>query len=82
MAERKPLTIWIVSGEESGDQLGAKLMRSLKARLGAEHLRFSGVGGHAMTKEGLSSLFPLEEIAVMGISAVIARLPPSSNAFG
>ncbi len=75
MAENKPLTVWIVSGEESGDQLGAKLMRSLKARLGAERLRFGGVGGHAMRKEGLNSLFPLEEIAVMGFSAVIARLP-------
>ncbi|MBJ6126725.1 lipid-A-disaccharide synthase [Microvirga splendida] len=75
MSESKPLTIWIVSGEESGDQLGAKLMRSLKARLGAERLRFGGVGGHAMAKEGLNSLFPLEDIAVMGISAVIARLP-------
>jgi lipid-A-disaccharide synthase len=75
LADGKPLTIWIVSGEESGDQLGAKLMRSLKARLGAERLRFGGVGGHAMAKEGLSSLFPLQEIAVMGISAVIARLP-------
>ncbi|EIM29686.1 lipid-A-disaccharide synthase [Microvirga lotononidis] len=75
MAEDKPLTIWIVSGEESGDQLGAKLMRSLKARFGRERLRFGGVGGHAMEREGLQSLFPLEEIAVMGFSAVIARLP-------
>jgi lipid-A-disaccharide synthase len=75
VAEDKPLTIWIVSGEESGDQLGAKLMRSLKARFGGERLRFGGVGGHAMGKEGLKSLFPLEEIAVMGFSAVIARLP-------
>lgn len=75
MVEEKPLTIWIVSGEESGDQLGAKLMRSLKARLGSGRLRFGGVGGHAMEREGLKSLFPLEEIAVMGFSAVIARLP-------
>jgi lipid-A-disaccharide synthase len=75
LAEEKPLTIWIVSGEESGDQLGAKLMRSLKTRFGSERLRFGGVGGHAMEKEGLRSLFPLEEIAVMGFSAVIARLP-------
>jgi lipid-A-disaccharide synthase len=75
LAEEKPLTIWIVSGEESGDQLGAKLIRSLKARLGSERLHFGGVGGHAMAKEGLKSLFPLEEIAVMGFSAVIARLP-------
>ncbi len=75
VTETKPLSIWIVSGEESGDQLGAKLMRGLKARLGAEHLRFGGVGGHAMEREGLKSLFPLEEISVMGFSAVIARLP-------
>jgi len=75
LPETKPLTIWIVSGEESGDQLGAKLMRSLKTRLGADNLRFGGVGGHAMAREGLTSLFPLEEIAVMGFSAVIARLP-------
>jgi lipid-A-disaccharide synthase len=73
--ETKPLSIWIVSGEESGDQLGAKLMRALKARLGSERLRFGGVGGHAMGREGLQSLFPLEDIAVMGFSAVIARLP-------
>jgi lipid-A-disaccharide synthase len=75
LPDSRSLTIWIVSGEESGDQLGAKLMRSLKERLGAERLRFGGVGGHAMAKEGLNSLFPLEEIAVMGFSAVIARLP-------
>jgi lipid-A-disaccharide synthase len=73
--EEKPLTIWIVSGEESGDQLGAKLMRALKGRLGPDRLHFGGVGGHAMAQAGLESLFPLEDIAVMGISAVIARLP-------
>jgi lipid-A-disaccharide synthase len=73
MAERR--TIWIVSGEESGDQLGAKLMRALKARLGADSLTWGGVGGHAMTAEGLESLFPLEDIAVMGFTAVVARLP-------
>lgn len=75
VSDTAPLRIWIVSGEESGDQLGAKLMRSLKARLGADRLRFDGVGGHAMEREGLKSLFPLADIAVMGFSAVIARLP-------
>ena len=75
MAETKPLKIWIVSGEESGDQLGAKLICALKTRFGTERLRFGGVGGHAMEAEGLKSLFPLEDIAVMGIVAVIGRLP-------
>jgi lipid-A-disaccharide synthase len=69
------LTIWIVCGEESGDQLGAKLMRALRARLGENRLRFGGVGGQAMAGEGLNSVFPLHDIAVMGFTAVIAQLP-------
>jgi lipid-A-disaccharide synthase len=69
------LTVWIVCGEESGDQLGAKLMRALKARLGADRLRFGGVGGQAMANEGLNSLFPLHDVTVMGFTAVIAQLP-------
>lgn len=75
MNRNRALTIWIVAGEESGDQLGAKLMRALKVQSGVEKLRFGGVGGHAMAAEGLTSLFPLEDIAVMGFSAVINRLP-------
>jgi lipid-A-disaccharide synthase len=67
------LKIFLVAGEESGDQLGAKLMRALRARHGA--VAFEGVGGHAMEGEGLRSLFPLADIAVMGITAVVARLP-------
>lgn len=63
--------VFLVAGEESGDQLGARLMRSLKER---GPVRFSGVGGEAMTREGLVSLFPLSDIAVMGIVAVVARL--------
>jgi lipid-A-disaccharide synthase len=74
-ADEKPLAIWLVAGEESGDQLGAKLMRALKARFGERRLSFGGVGGAAMEAEGLRSLFPLTDIAVMGIGAVLARLP-------
>lgn len=65
--------IFLVAGEESGDQLGARLMRSLRNRA-TEPLAFSGVGGHAMAREGFASLFPLEDIAVMGLSAVLGRL--------
>jgi lipid-A-disaccharide synthase len=67
--------IWLVAGEESGDQLGAKLIRALKERLGGADVAFHGVGGHAMEKEGLKSLFPLSDIAVMGILPVLKRLP-------
>ena len=74
MSEARHL-VWLIAGEESGDQLGAKLMRSLKARLGEGNVRFRGVGGHAMTREGLSLLFPLSDIAVMGLVHVLKRLP-------
>ena len=64
----------LVAGEHSGDQLGAKLMRALRdARAG--EIAFLGVGGEAMEDEGLKSLFPIADIAVMGILPVLARLP-------
>ncbi len=64
--------IFLVAGEASGDALGAALMRALReSRPTAE---FIGVGGKAMTREGLASLFPMTEIAVMGLVPVIASL--------
>ncbi|WP_245572778.1 lipid-A-disaccharide synthase [Lichenihabitans psoromatis] len=69
-----PLRLFIVAGEHSGDQLGFKLMRALR-RLSPRPLAFAGVGGDRMEAEGLRSLFPLTDIAVMGILPVIKRLP-------
>lgn len=74
MSAHGPMLIVLIAGEESGDQLGAGLMRALRARLGSD-VAFAGVGGHAMEREGLASAFPLSEIAVMGIGAVVVRLP-------
>ena len=68
------MKVFIVAGEHSGDQLGFKLMRALKQQLG-DAATFAGVGGEAMVAEGLQSLFPLSDIAVMGIVPVIRRLP-------
>ncbi|HMN74194.1 MAG TPA: lipid-A-disaccharide synthase [Rhodoblastus sp.] len=69
----KPMRLFVVAGEKSGDLLGAKLMQALR-RL-APDARIEGVGGEAMIREGLTSLFPLEDIAVMGFTSVIAHLP-------
>lgn len=69
-----PRKIFIVAGEDSGDQLGAALMSAMHEK-SQMPLKFDGVGGEAMTKAGLSSLFDMQDIAVMGFSAVIARLP-------
>ncbi len=67
------MRLFVVAGEKSGDLLGAKLMQALR-RL-APDARIEGVGGEAMIREGLTSLFPLEDIAVMGFTSVIAHLP-------
>ncbi|GJD74297.1 lipid-A-disaccharide synthase [Methylobacterium goesingense] len=74
MSEPKPeRTIWLVAGEDSGDQLGAKLMRGL-VELSDRPIRFGGVGGEAMAEQGFRSLFPIDDVAVMGYLPVAARL--------
>lgn len=70
----RPLKIAIVVGEHSGDQLGFKLMQALRAQTDGA-VAFMGTAGPAMTREGMASLFPLDDIAVMGIAAVIKRFP-------
>lgn len=67
-------TICLVAGEESGDQLGSELMKSLNARLGSG-IRYCGVGGKRMTSLGLTSFFDMSDVSVMGLTAVLARLP-------
>ena len=69
-----PKTIAIIAGEESGDLLGADLVRGLKAHLGSE-LKLVGVGGEHLNGEGLISLIDPSELALMGISAILKRLP-------
>ena len=66
--------IFLVAGEPSGDALGGRLMAALK-RATQGRIRISGVGGERMASEGLDSLFPLDDIAVMGLTEVLPRLP-------
>lgn len=66
--------VMLVAGETSGDVLGAELMGALR-ELSDVPLRFSGVGGPAMERQGLSSIFPMTDIAVMGPREIIPRLP-------
>jgi lipid-A-disaccharide synthase len=64
----------LIATEESGDRLGASLMQALRQRQGGA-VQFSGVGGAAMAREGLQSLFPIEELSIIGFAAVVQRLP-------
>ena len=70
----RALSIFLVAGESSGDRLGAALMRALREAHDGE-IRFLGVGGVGMTEEGLESLFPISDIAVMGLTEVVPRVP-------
>lgn len=74
MAENgRPLRVFLVAGEESGDQLGGALMEELAAK--APGTRFAGVGGARMSVAGLKSLYPMEDLTAIGIAAVLGRLP-------
>ncbi|MEQ1713210.1 MAG: lipid-A-disaccharide synthase, partial [Hyphomicrobium sp.] len=66
--------LFVVAGEHSGDALGAKLMATLNARLKGR-IRYLGVGGEGMEKQGLISQFPISDVAVMGLTSIIPRLP-------
>ncbi|MCC8980243.1 lipid-A-disaccharide synthase [Bradyrhizobium acaciae] len=66
--------IFLIATEESGDRLGAALMKVLRQRLG-DAVQFSGVGGRAMTAEGIEPLFPIEDLSIMGFAAVVKQLP-------
>jgi lipid-A-disaccharide synthase len=66
--------VFLIATEESGDRLGAGLMKILRQRFG-DAVQFEGVGGRAMAREGLTSLFPIEELSIVGFSAVALQLP-------
>ena len=63
----------MIAGETSGDALGADLMQALGRR--QSDIMVTGIGGSKMIDEGLASIFPMSEIAVMGFREILPRLP-------
>jgi lipid-A-disaccharide synthase len=72
MTQTGPAKIWLLAGEASGDVLGARLMLSLKRQ--RPGLAFCGVGGPRMEQAGLTPLFPMRDLAVMGLAEILPRL--------
>ncbi len=70
----RPLSLFVVAAEESGDALGGALIRALQARHSGA-LTLNGVGGRAMAAAGVRSLFAIDELSIIGVAAIPRRLP-------
>ena len=66
--------IFIIAGEPSGDVLGAKLIAEIKSQSNQE-IKFCGVGGIEMAKQGLNSIFPITDLSLMGFVEVVPHIP-------
>jgi lipid-A-disaccharide synthase len=69
--------IYLIAGEQSGDILGARLMRAIRAK--RPDVTFAGIGGAAMTEAGLASLFPMRNLSLMGLLEVIPKIVQLSS---
>lgn len=66
------IRLFILAGEPSGDRIGADLVKRLRIQ---QRVTLSGVGGAELEGEGLKSIYRMSDLAVMGISDVLKRLP-------
>ncbi len=66
--------IFIISGEASGDKIGALLIEALRKEAGSEEIIFAGIGGEKMTKAGIKSLFDIKEISLMGFFEILPHI--------
>src|SRR3990170_3917509 len=73
-----PGSVFIISGEESGDVHGAELIKALK-RL-SPGLAVRGMGGERMREAGLAGL-DSRELSVVGIVEVLEKSPKILRAF-
>jgi lipid-A-disaccharide synthase len=73
-ASPRPLSIYIIAAEESGDALGAALAQAL-TRCESLTPKLTGIGGRAMAVEGVVSSFPIDELSIFGFTAIPRRLP-------
>ncbi len=66
------LKIYLIAGEASGDNIGAKLMKALKIQ--NPNVEFYGIGGEKMQEQKMNLLFPAQELSVMGFLEIIPHI--------
>jgi lipid-A-disaccharide synthase len=65
--------VLIVAGEKSGENYGAAVVRRFRGL--RPESAFFGIGGARMAAEGVELLFPMEDLAVVGVFEVISEIP-------
>lgn len=71
-----PKRLFIIAGEASGDNLAGALIPALRASgYDDTKLLISGIGGASCNREGMASLFPIDDLAVMGFTEILPSLP-------
>lgn len=66
-------SVFISSGELSGDMHSSALMKELKLRLPGKDIVFSGLGGDMMISEGLNALYHVKDLATVGFVDVLKK---------
>ena len=66
------MKIFIIAGEDSGDKLGSAVIDGLRDTLDAQP-HFVGVGGTEMISRGLCSIFPMNELSLMGFIEIASH---------
>jgi len=75
MSNPKPLRIFFIVGETSGDLLGGRLMAAIEKISGQGGVVFSGIGGPKMVAAGLQSQFPMSDLSVFGLAELLPKVP-------
>jgi len=63
--------IAIIAGEVSGDKIGSDLINEIKSSFDTE---LCGIGGQELKKQGLKSLFPYDELSIIGIWGIVKNI--------
>ena len=65
------MKVFLIAGEVSGDKLGASLMAGLRKL--SPSVTFEGVGGELMEAQEMHSIFPMDELSVMGLVEILPK---------
>lgn len=69
------MRVFVIAGEPSGDKLGAALMAGFRSLMPEAEVEFIGVGGPRMEEAGLESIFPMDDISIMGLTEILSQYP-------